>query len=126
MALKAEIEKLKRRDLASSIKGPLRGCNDHNNHRNRQTYQPNEWATTRPTDESLEEVVNGKNYHWCEANAGRNHPPKWVIHKPSKCTNLKKTPNANRDYGNTTQRRAVNTPSWSTSMIAALQASDEE
>jgi hypothetical protein len=125
MALKAEIEKLKRRDLASGIRGPLRG-NDQNHHRGRQTYHTNDWATTKPTDGSLEKLVNGKTYHWCEGNSGRHHPPKWVIHKPSECTNLKKTSSTNRDYGNTTQRSAVNTPSWSTSMIAALQDSDEE
>jgi hypothetical protein len=124
MALKAEIAKLKRRDAASGIKGSLRG-NDHNNHRGRQTHHSNDWATTRPTDGSSEKVVGGENYHWCEGNAGRNHPPKWVIHKPSDCTNLRKTTSINRDYGDATQRNAVNAPSWSTSMIAALQASDE-
>jgi hypothetical protein len=79
-----------------------------------------------PTDGSLEKVVGGKNYHWCEGNVGRNHPPKWVIHKPSDCTNLKKTTSINRDYGDAKQRNAVTAPSWSTSMIAALQTSDEE
>jgi hypothetical protein len=75
MALKAEIAKLKRRDAASSIKGSLRG-NDNNHYRGRPTNHTNDWATTRPTDGCLEKVVGGKNYHWCEGNAGRNHPPK--------------------------------------------------
>jgi hypothetical protein len=39
-----------------------------------------EWLTKKPTDGKMIKEVNGKNYHWCDGDSGKNHSPKWVIH----------------------------------------------
>jgi hypothetical protein len=101
--LKAEIARLKRRNIVSNSNGSL-GRDDCNRHRGRRTYHTtNDWATTRPTDGSLTKIVGGKIYHRCKGHAGRNHSPNWVIHKSSECTNQKKAASNNRDNGDATQ-----------------------
>jgi hypothetical protein len=82
-----------------------------------------EWVTKKPTDDKVTKEMNGKTYHWCEGDSGKNHSPKWVIHKPSECTHLKKTPQNTPDDR---QKETTAAPTWSTSMLATLQADDAE
>lgn len=77
-----------------------------------------EWVTEKPSDGKLIKTVKGKTYHWCDGDNGKNHAPKWVIHKPSECTDLKKTASQVKSQSET--------PGWTTAMIAALQANQEE
>jgi hypothetical protein len=106
VALRAEIEELKTRGTTRTSRRTGRGLPD--------------WVTKKPTDGKVTKEMNGKTYHWCEGDAGKNHSPKWVIHKPSECTHLKKPPPNGAD-----DKKSENVaPTWTTSMLADLQ--DEE
>jgi hypothetical protein len=74
-----------------------------------------DWITKKPTDGQLSKEMNGKKYHWCEGDSGKNHSPKWVIHLPSECTHRKKASTPTLDE----QHKEPTVPTWTTSMLAA-------
>jgi hypothetical protein len=91
----------------------------------RRSTRTSEWMTKKPTDGNLTKEANGKTYHWCEGDSRKNHAPKWVIHHPSECKGRPKS--RSQDQPTTTPAtQQVSGPTWTTSMIAALQADQEE
>lgn len=115
VALRAELDELKSQVAVS------RGKQDANRRSNRGSGRnPPAWVTEKPVDGKLVKEVNGKQYHWCDGDSGKNHAPKWVIHKPSECTNQKKSSGTKPEAS-----ASGNNPTWTTSMLAALQAEHE-
>jgi hypothetical protein len=90
----------------------------------RRSARTPEWMPKRPTDGKLIKEANGKTYHWCEGDSGKDHATKWVIHQPSECKGHKKSNDSHINIP--TSQNNGHGPTWTTSMVSALQAEQEE
>jgi hypothetical protein len=86
----------------------------------RRSARTPDWMTQRPTDGTLTKEAKGKTYNWCEGDSGRNHAPKWVIHHPRECKGRKTSNNSGTNVP--TSPNNGQGPTWTTSMVSALQA----